>query len=1156
MLRVDAAAALALPPISSLQVLSDGDGWTVTERRPPVGPRREGQKGSPSAKTRAASVHNGPLHWEKGDTIHVPGIRARSPKSARAAYTLTDTVRSEAKTDIENEGQSGIGNSNEGAAQAPPLSGPVNMSNGPPPGHKPAAAGQSMKSKTITNWLNHTLGQATNKPEGGTAIASAAAKQAQGLAQFGIDSAALERLGLDHQAADRVYRAMFVYSQGMHTVLQEAVARSKNSTAALLVLWRAFQAVLEQAGQSDENGSESLADLVKRGNEEEKDRIEGQFRDQISALQGQVDKLSRERRAVQEELQRVKEDEMRLRNDSEMYRNEHEATEKKYESQIKLRGEAEVKYLDQLRHAENLQENLDASLAECLDLKINLKEEMYANAKAKQENETLVSQVNSLDSQVTALRQAAQEAALYKQRMDQQVGLLKQQMDRATAKTTELQDMLDLEQETNKRLQEQISTQQRECRRIEREYEDEQHFRKELESERNLLREKVDKLDQDVQRVVDEKRSLQKQHNELSLQYKTTQIELTRKVDQLERTEAMFEKLQVAHKELQEAHRSVNVEQENLKQEAAQLQAQCDTEAELRKSLQGEKKTLTAQVQSLESQLETSKLAVEQNQKELIEVTEDKVRLESIVRDTKSAMQKLTLEQQVENKAHAQKIAMLEKVIADERTERRNLVAETQEVTSKRNDSLEQLRLANQEIANLKRGRLEKDEDIERLKVLLKAQEQRNNEQLVTVDKYHAIVAAHEAEMRQMQVLLEGEREEAARQCAELQDSAAAAQLTLEQRVERWRFSYEDIRSKMAFHEASDEIGPLQREVQALKQQLAEAEERVQLAEGKAKVYEKEVKSKKASIDELMAKVQRIEFERDDWQGKFLAVLPDVERSNMLSEDAIHRYERIRRSTEVFEEVKASLERQLAEARIEILNLRNSMQRHMVDVSTQASIQNDESQTQTDLSYQYLEQADHMQGDRWRRDRLDNLKRASHFVDDPEERRDFTVQMRTTAPPIAQLGSGVVPNLGGRKSFASQQDMAASAQGFERYADSFPPYSRENEGQTSPLHSPRNAKTSGQQPVHWASAHVGTLDMKLSRSALVHARPQNKMASTSPAVPEPWPTARPPGAAPPPGSQNIQAMRRSYPPLSKEPSPRSLHISQVKTTARPGMPPQ
>ena len=43
----------------------------------------------------------------------------------------------------------------------------------------------------------------------------------QGLAHFGIDSAALERLGLDHQAAERVYRAMFVYSQGLHAVLQE-----------------------------------------------------------------------------------------------------------------------------------------------------------------------------------------------------------------------------------------------------------------------------------------------------------------------------------------------------------------------------------------------------------------------------------------------------------------------------------------------------------------------------------------------------------------------------------------------------------------------------------------------------------------------------------------------------------------------------------------------------------------------------------------------------------------------------------------------------------------------------------------------------------------------------------------------------------------------
>eukprot|EP00971_Amphidinium_carterae_P297749 5915861-Amphidinium_carterae.1 len=64
------------------------------------------------------------------------------------------------------------------------------------------------------------------------------------------------------------------------------------------------------------------------------------------------------------------------------------------------------------------------------------------------------------------------------------------------------------------------------------------------------------------------------------------------------------------------------------------------------------------------------------------------------------------------------------------------------------------------EMQELRRERLEKEQEVDRLRVLLKAQEQRNAEQLVTVDKYHASVANYDAEMRQMHVLLECEREE------------------------------------------------------------------------------------------------------------------------------------------------------------------------------------------------------------------------------------------------------------------------------------------------------------------------------------------------------------------------------------------------------------
>ena len=159
------------------------------------------------------------------------------------------------------------------------------------------------------------------------------------------------------------------------------------------MLWRAFQAVLEQAGQSDEHGSESLAALVQRGNEEEKAGLHEVFLHvsnimyiiiynyiyhinvyhinahvdsarrgwkvsseiRSAASRRQAERLTRELRASKDELQRVKEDEMRMRNECEKYKTDFESTEKRYEVELKKRGDAEVKYLDKVRECEALQ---------------------------------------------------------------------------------------------------------------------------------------------------------------------------------------------------------------------------------------------------------------------------------------------------------------------------------------------------------------------------------------------------------------------------------------------------------------------------------------------------------------------------------------------------------------------------------------------------------------------------------------------------------------------------------------------------------------------------------------------------------------------------------------------------------------------------------
>jgi chromosome segregation ATPase len=729
---------------------------------------------------------------------------------------------------------------------------------------------------------------------------------------------------------------------------------------------------------------------------------------------------------------------MRLRNDSEMYRCEHESLMLKYENEIKLRTESEVRFLDKQRSCEALQNELNDRCEEIHDLKVKLKDELNANANTKQELESLASKNKVLESQIQLLRQSVQESSIYKQRMESQVGLMKQQMDRLDGKSSELQAMLDLEQETNKRLTEQIASQQRELRKMEREYEDEVHLRKEYQNERDLLRDKVSRMDAEIMQLVEERRVVQKDASDAALEHRTTQIELNRKVEQLARTESQLEKLQAAHKILQDAQRTLSAESENMRADLSHLEAQVTKESDLRKTLQSESKQLASQKQSLEAQLETSKLNVVSCQRELQEVTEAKVKLESILRDTKSAMQKVSLEQQVELKSHTQKVAMLEKVIADERSERRRLVTETQEVGTKRDDALEQVRVIRLEVRELKRQRLEKEEEVDRLKVLLRAQEQRNTEQLVTLDKYHATVASHDAESRQLQVLLECERQETKRQLSQLQQTFEAAKVMLRQTIEQWKLKYEDLLSRQSFIDTTSKIEPLEKEVKELSKKLKNAEELLQAEIAKVEDGNVTIQNQTARIAEFAEKEKAALKQVNVWKEKQQKALKEIERARMAHADTIHFNEKTQSSLEAARHIILQLEAQLAKARQTLQEIRaasGSVTRSygeaspdspedadyidrieemivykapkvdVADASTQVIISVRTSDAQTDLSYQYLESSDHLQQDKWRRDRLDILKKASHFVSDPTERRDFTVQMRTSAIPVAQIGS-------------------------------------------------------------------------------------------------------------------------------------------------------
>ncbi|CAE8700431.1 unnamed protein product, partial [Polarella glacialis] len=259
----------------------------------------------------------------------------------------------------------------------------------------------------------------------------------------------------------------------------------------------------------------------------------------------------------------------------------------------------------------------------------------------------------------------------------------------------------------------------------------------------------------------------------------------------------------------------------------------------------------------------------------------------------------------------------------------------------------------------------------------------------------------------------------------------------------------------------------------------------------KTKVVEEELAVKTNNFERLVEKTYEMKKAHAELQDRIKDVMPKLEHACMQREDWEHRYERIRSNTEDFEAIRTNLEKQLVATKKEKQRLTEYMERSLADAGTQVEACTVASTgMQTDLSYQYLESSDHMQSDAWRRDRLATLKRASNFVADPEERRDFTAQMRNTALPMAQI--------------AANNDLR-----LERASVPF--------------------GSAGRSP--------GS------------ARSPSEAHRTSPSVPEPWPTgARPPGGAPP-----AQAVRSSRTQATGLPPHGGIQIAQVKTTGKVGL---
>jgi hypothetical protein len=312
----------------------------------------------------------------------------------------------------------------------------------------------------------------------------------------------------------------------------------------------------------------------------------------------------------------------------------------------------------------------------------------------------------------------------------------------------------------------------------------------------------------------------------------------------------------------------------------------------------------------------------------------------------------------------------------------------------------------------------------------------------------------------------------------------------------------------------------------------------------KVKIKSQEVASKNDRIKEVMDELASTKADIGALKTKSATHMQNFERQAFARWDAEHRAERMKQNTESFDDMKASLEAKVCDYSEEVSQLKAIRDIPKHDAEAQASIDTSEASMQTDLSYQYLESSERLQGDPGRMERMSHLKKASHFVEDPEEQRDFSMSSSITSS-FRQTG-GSMRQTGGsmRKSSGSMQATQPLSEASERATEKSEPsrytqpvseaseYATERTQPSGylPSSEPHQVMESGLDSTIPASmAHLNLQfdpGQATARNALHHVSSRPSVFTKNGASSVPLPASGPRHPAPPKGRATVAAAMR------------------------------
>jgi len=848
--------------------------------------------------------------------------------------------------------------------------------------------GGSTRQRAIQGWLNHVLTQVAAEQARTDKSAEAwGSMRASGMEAFGINQQNLENLGLDAVARDRVMQMLCVYSQGLQTAFESVVKRSDNPNQVQEVIWRAWSALMEYVsrkfrGVTTRPGVEFVAS-------EEPASVSPRRRadEEVARLKQELEQRHRERLRMEEDLNQQC-------TDLASVRSELGLLEAKYTAESRLRVKCELELADKVRWLASLEADLTR------ERRLNLEASQVVETVTRERDEfekeaaDLRLDLGEKETRLSTYRHTSLDWAQQKAKYDLHVDTLEKSVE-------SLQQRVDLMQNELTARSEQIKNFDTERMRITREFEmqAEQLFEKEREKldvskERDMLEVRVEVAEREKNEAVEALRELSNKYDELEASHTADDIELQRLRKVHQEFMDQFNKLKKEHWEMSKTSAALRTFLSKAQAVADIAQKEAAQHEQELKELRATNALLQTQLQLSQDEAAEQSQALTDARKALADSEQKRVRATAATSRATVAARCTESELQEQRKCSENSYRVLQRVILDERTSRATLVAETKQATNELAEKAKELEISRAETREVRRQQNELADECERLTKRLKAREHQYATLQAQAAQLRASVSNQEAELVQLQRVLEADRLQHQTTVEQMREAYADAVSTSEKTIDGWRMVAEDFFSRIAFSPATEKVAELvaqvtelQNELDSMDEELHQKDETVQRMEALKQKAEYDLSVRVADQDRLVA-----QFNDQVYKTEGMRLLLD--RANTQYEDALHRLQQSGEQSRAIREQHAKCAGREAKLHEKIILLESETNKPVTNVGVQVHVTHASIEAQTDLSYGFLE-AHPPSTSVSRSSKIHIIKKSSRFVEDLKDERDFHLNFQS-----------------------------------------------------------------------------------------------------------------------------------------------------------------